>query len=68
MRVVRRGNDDAALSSYVCGSGGEEIPASVTAMFSIPHPGPGDADPLIRGGVKIKAREVEDVANQGSTQ
>lgn len=63
-----RGKDEGAFSSYVCGSGGEEIPASVTALFQISHPGPGDADALIRGGVKVNARDVEEVANKGSTQ
>jgi hypothetical protein len=65
--TFKRGNDEAALSSYVCGSGGEDIPASVTALFTIPHPGAGDADALIHGGVKVKARDVEEVANKGAT-
>jgi hypothetical protein len=66
--TFKRGNDEAALSSYVCGSGGEDIPVSVTALFTVPHPGAGDADPLVRGGIKVKAREVEAIANQGSSQ
>jgi hypothetical protein len=55
--TFRRGNNEVAQSSYVCGSSGGDLPASVTALFTIP--GAAEAEPLARGGVKIDPRPIE---------
>ena len=43
------------------------MPATVKGLFTIPRAGMGDGEPLLRGGIEIKAREVEAVAHGGSS-
>ncbi len=61
--TFRRANNEVATSTFICGTGAEALPASVTSLFTIPRPGMGDGDALVRGGITIDPRPIQQAAD-----